>query len=88
MLCRKECELSERLHCLCDNCSCFHCHLKFLSAPGTRKVVLCTNVCESSITIDDAVYVVNSGKMKQKEFDSDTSECGSICLVCVLLFFG
>ena len=33
---------------------------------GTRKVVLATNVAESSVTIDDVVYVVNSGKLKEK----------------------
>mmetsp|Transcript_13881 Transcript_13881/g.18459 ORF Transcript_13881/g.18459 Transcript_13881/m.18459 type:complete len:805 (-) Transcript_13881:709-3123(-) len=37
--------------------------------PGKRKVVLATNVAESSVTIDDVVYVVNSGKVKERRFD-------------------
>lgn len=34
--------------------------------PGTRKVVLATNIAETSITIDDVVYVVDSGFTKVK----------------------
>jgi HrpA-like RNA helicase len=36
---------------------------------GMRKVVLSTNVAESSVTIDDVAYVVNSGKVKEKRYD-------------------
>ena len=31
---------------------------------GTRKVVLATNIAETSLTIEDVVYVVDSGKLK------------------------
>jgi len=41
-------------------------------AGGLRKVVLATNVAESSVTIDDVVYVVNTGKLKEKRYDLAT----------------
>lgn len=35
-----------------------------------RKVVLATNLAETSITINDIVYVVNGGKAKEKSYDA------------------
>lgn len=36
---------------------------------GCRKIVLSTNVAETSVTIDDVVYVIDSGRMKEKSYD-------------------
>ncbi|GAA5856055.1 hypothetical protein JCM5353_005568, partial [Sporobolomyces roseus] len=40
--------------------------------PGKRKVVVATNVAETSITIDGIVYVVDSGRVKENTFDAET----------------
>ena len=40
---------------------------------GCRKIVLATNVAETGVTIPDIVYVVDTGKVKLKSFDSLTN---------------
>lgn len=41
--------------------------------PHIRKVILATNIAETSITIDDIVYVINSGRIKLTDYDVESN---------------
>lgn len=38
-------------------------------APGIRRIILSTNIAETSVTIPDVVFVVDTGRVKEKRYD-------------------
>lgn len=42
-----------------------------LRNPMIRRIILSTNIAETSVTIPDVVYVVDTGRVKEKRFDPE-----------------
>ncbi len=40
--------------------------------PGCRRVVVATNIAETSVTVEGVVYVVDPGMVKQKSHNPQT----------------
>ncbi|KAF4624002.1 hypothetical protein G7Y89_g14173 [Cudoniella acicularis] len=47
---------------------------------GCRKIILATNIAETSITIADIQYVVDSGKLRETHYDSSTQISSLPCM--------
>ncbi|KAL0563429.1 Cyclin-dependent kinase catalytic subunit, partial [Marasmius crinis-equi] len=50
--------------------------------PGARKVVLATNIAETSITIDGVVFVVDPGFVKQNSYNPRTGMSSLVVVPC------
>ena len=52
--------------------------------PSQRKVILATNVAETSLTIDDVTVVIDTGRVKQASYDAfhSAAECHCVHAEC------
>lgn len=45
----------------------------FIRTPeGCRKIIFCTNIAETSLTVDNVGYVIDCGFVKQKQYSAET----------------
>ena len=45
-------------------------HSTSTTEPPSPEVVLSTNIAEASVTIDDVVYVIDTGVRKERSYDA------------------
>ncbi|KAK7910652.1 P-loop containing nucleoside triphosphate hydrolase protein [Apiospora marii] len=48
--------------------------------PGCRKIILSTNIAETSVTVPDVQHVVDAGKLREKRYDQLTGVGGLRCV--------
>jgi HrpA-like RNA helicase len=53
--------------------------------PGCRKIVVSTNIAETSVTIEDVVYVIDTCRVKENSYDEVGGLDYYIVLRCLLL---
>lgn len=58
-----------RLHMLHSSMDAAQAHVFLPVPPGCRKIILSTNIAETSITIPEVQYVVDTGKVNEKQYD-------------------
>ena len=60
----------------------------FIPTPAnTRKIVVATNIAETSLTIDGIVFVIDPGFTKQKVYNPRTQVCRDQLFRCWQLFY-